>query len=248
MFKSLRLASLATGLALASMPALAGPECHNGQSFEQWLGSVRAEAKAAGIKPAAIEEALATVHFDESVIKRDRGQGVFQQTFLQFSEHRASADQVARAKRALSQNASLFNRIEKQYGVPGEVLVAFWALESDYGTDHGKYPILSATASLAYDCRRSDVFHTEFLDAIRLVERGDLQPSQMVGDWAGELGHMQISPPQYVKYGVDFDGDGRSDIINSLPDAMATAANFLVGLGWKRGEPWLQEVRLPASL
>ncbi|MDR3375002.1 MAG: lytic murein transglycosylase [Ancalomicrobiaceae bacterium] len=228
-------------------PALAGPECHGGQSFEQFLSGVRAEAEAAGISKAAIASALAGVHFDEAIVRRDHGQGVFQQTFLQFSDRMVSADRMSRGKKLLAANAALFARIEKQYGVPAEVLVAFWGLESDFGADHGKYPVIQSVATLAYDCRRADVFHIELLDSIRLVERG-LSPADMVGDWAGELGHMQISPPQYVKYGVDFDGDGKADVIHSIPDAMATAANFLAGAGWKRGQPWLQEVRVPADM
>ncbi|MDR3496940.1 MAG: lytic murein transglycosylase [Ancalomicrobiaceae bacterium] len=237
----------AAGLLLAADPAFAGPECHGGQSFEQFLASVRAEAEAAGVSKAAVASALDGVHFDESVIRRDHGQGVFQQTFLQFSDRMVSADRMSRGKKLLASNAALFSRIERQYGVPAEVLVAFWGLESDFGADHGKFPVIQSVATLAYDCRRADVFHVELLNAIKLVERG-LSPSEMVGDWAGELGHMQISPPQYVKYGVDFDGDGKSDVIHSIPDAMATAANFLVGAGWQRGQPWLQEVRVPANL
>ena len=229
-------------------PAQAGPECHGGKSFQAWLGDIKAEARAAGIKPASIEDALQGVNFDASIIRHDQGQSVFQQTFLQFSDRMVSADRMARGKKLLQQYASLFDRIERDFGVPGPVLVAFWGLESDFGTDPGKIPIIQAVATLAYDCRRADVFHAELLDAIRVVDRGDLKPSEMLGDWAGELGHMQISPPQYYKYGIDYDGNGRIDVIHSVPDAMATAANFLKGLGWQPGEPWLQEVHVPADL
>ncbi len=240
-------AALALAMASAT-PALAGPECHDGKSFSAWLDDIRTEAKADGIKPAAIEAALAGVSFDASIIRHDRGQAVFQQTFLQFSDRMVSGDRMVRGRKLLQQYADLFQRVEHDYGVPGPVLVAFWGLESDFGTDPGKIPIIQAVATLAYDCRRADVFHGELLDAIRVVQRGDLKPSEMLGDWAGELGHMQISPPQYFKYGVDYDGDGRADVVHSVPDAMATAANFLKGLGWKRGEPWVQEVRVPASM
>jgi len=240
-------AAFALGFSMIS-PALAGPECHDGKSFSQWLGDIKAEARASGVKDAAIESALAGVTFDPSIIRHDHGQGVFQQTFLQFSDRMVSGDRMTRGHKLLAQYADLFARIEHDYGVPGPVLVAFWGLESDFGSDPGKIPIIQAVATLAYDCRRADVFHNELLDAIRVVARGDLKPSEMLGDWAGELGHMQISPPQYYRYGVDYDGDGRADVVHSIPDAMATAANFLRGSGWKRGEPWLQEVRVPQDL
>jgi lytic murein transglycosylase len=248
MIRCLPIIAAAVMISTSFGPALAGPECHDGKSFSAWLVDIKAEAKASGIKEAAIDAALAGIAFDPSIIRHDRGQSVFQQTFLQFSDRMVSSDRMSRGKKLLSQYAGLFDKIEREFGVPGPVLVAFWGLESDFGSDPGKIPIIQAVATLAYDCRRADVFHVEFLDAIRLVERGDLKPSEMLGDWAGELGHMQISPPQYVKYGVDYDGDGRSDVIHSIPDAMATAANFLKGLGWQRGQPWVQEVRVPETL
>lgn len=235
-------------IALATVPqALAGPECHEGKSFDQWLNSIRAEAKAAGIKESAINAALNGVQFDPAIIRRDRGQQVFQQTFLQFSDRMVN-ERMSRGRAMLEKNAALFSRIEREFGVPGPVLVSFWGLESDFGADKGKTPIVQAVATLAYDCRRADVFHGELLDAIKLVELNYIPVSEMLGDWAGELGHMQISTPQYVKYAVDYDGDGKADVVHSVPDAMATAANFLKGLGWQRGQPWLQEVKVPQSL
>jgi lytic murein transglycosylase len=247
MFSSKVIAAACLIALSASPSAVAGPECHEGKSFEQWLGSIRSEAKAAGIKESTIEAALNGVHFDPGIIRRDRGQQVFQQTFLQFSDRMVN-ERMARGRSLLQSNAALFSRIERDYGVPGAVLVSFWGLESDFGTDKGKTPIVQAVATLAYDCRRADVFHGELLDAIRLVELNYIPPSEMLGDWAGELGHMQISTPQYVKYAVDYDGDGKADVVHSIPDAMATAANFLKGLGWKRGEPWIQEVKVPENL
>jgi lytic murein transglycosylase len=235
-------------LAFATIPqAFAGSECHDGKSFDQWLNSIRAEAKAAGIKESAINAALNGVQFDPAIIRRDRGQQVFQQTFLQFSDRMVN-ERMSRGKAMLDKNAALFSRIEREFGVPGPVLVSFWGLESDFGADKGKTPIVQAVATLAYDCRRADVFHGELLDAIKLVELNYIPVNEMLGDWAGELGHMQISTPQYVKYAVDYDGDGKADVVHSVPDAMATAANFLKGLGWQRGQPWLQEVKVPQTL
>jgi lytic murein transglycosylase len=233
---------------IAASAASAAVPCQKDGPFDKWLADVKAEAAAKGVSRAAIETGLAGVAFDPSIVRRDRGQGVFQQSFLQFSDRMVSADRMSRGKKMLQTHAALFSRIEKQYGVPPEVLVAFWGLETDFGSDLGKLPVITAVATLAYDCRRPDFFRPELIDLLRIVERGDLKPSEMLGDWAGELGHMQFTPTDYFKYGVDYDGDGRRDVRNSVPDAMASAANFLVGLGWRRGEPWLEEVHVPANL
>jgi len=132
--------------------------------------------------------------------------------------------------------------------VPAPVIVSFWGLESDFGANMGNYHSLSAIASLAYDCRRSDKFRAQLFDALRLVDRGDLRPEEMIGSWAGELGQTQMMPSEYYQYAVDYDGNGKRDLIGSVPDVLASTANYLVGLGWRRGEPWLTEVRVPANL
>jgi lytic murein transglycosylase len=132
--------------------------------------------------------------------------------------------------------------------VPAPVLTAFWGLESDFGGNFGNYKILSAIATLAYDCRRPDFFRTQLFDALRIIERGDLRVDQMIGDWAGEFGGLQFTASDYFKNAVDFDGDGRRDLIRSIPDTLASGANFLVSLGWQRGQPWVQEVHVPGNL
>src|SRR6476646_5412264 len=141
----------------------------------------------------------------------------------------------------IKQHAALFARVEQKYGVPAPVLTAFWGLESDFGANFGKYNILSAIASLAYDCRRPEFFRQQLFDALRIVQRGDQRMEDMVGDWAGEFGGMQFTATDYLKNAVDFDGDGHRDLIKSVPDTLASAANFLVSLSWQRGQPWLQE-------
>lgn len=234
------------GTALWTVGAQAAARCGQG-SFESWLSDFKREAVAAGVSRDAVEAGLAGVTYDASIIKRDHGQGVFQQTFLQFSDRMVSADRLSRGGRLLQTHAGLLKRIEAQYGVPGPVLVAFWGLETDFGSDMGKYKAPTAVATLAYDCRRADMFRAELIDLMRIVERGDMKPSEMIGDWAGELGHLMFTPADYYKYGVDEDGDGRRDVIRSIPDALATAANFLQGLGWQRGQPWLREVKVPAN-
>jgi len=229
---------------------LAGPAaaCRNAGSFERWLDEFKREAVAQKISQSTIESALDNVTFDPEIVRRDHGQGVFQQSFLQFSSRMASNERIVEGKRRIQKNAGLFARIEQQYGVPAPVLVSFWGLESDFGTNNGKFSVLRSIATLAYDCRRPDFFRPQLMDALRVIDRGDLSASDMIGDWAGELGGMQITPSDYYKYAVDFDGDGRRDAVHSVPDTLASAANFLVGLGWKRSQPWLQEVHIPTTL
>lgn len=240
---------LAAAMILASAgTALAEVPCRTSGSFEQWLQGVRRDAAAQGISQRAIEAGLAGVAYDPAIIKRDHGQGVFQQSFLQFSDRMVSSDRMSRGPRLLRQHADLFRRIEAQYGVPGAVLVAFWGLETDFGSDMGKYRAPNSVATLAYDCRRAEMFRAELMGLLKVVDRGDLQPREMIGDWAGELGHLMFSPHDYARYGVDADGDGRADVIHSLPDAMASGANFLKALGWRRGEPWLESVQAPADM
>jgi lytic murein transglycosylase len=138
--------------------------------------------------------------------------------------------------------------VEKEYGVQGPVIAALWALESDYGASMGKLSILRSLATLAYDCRRSVMFRTELMETLRIIDRGDLTPEDMIGSWAGELGQTQFLASHYIKHAVDYDGDGRRNLMASVPDVIASTANFLVHLGWKRDEPWLEEVRVPANL
>jgi lytic murein transglycosylase len=229
-------------------PALAAPRCQNTSNFERWLADFKKDALAQGIPPKILAEAAPDLTFDPAIIRRDQGQAVFNLTFLQFSDRLISKDRMVNGEAALKKNAAVFARVEKQYGVPAPVLTAFWGLESDFGRIFGNYKILRALTTLAYDCRRPEFFRQQLLDAFRIIQRGDQRVEDMVGDWAGEFGGMQFTASDYLKNAVDFDGDGRRDLIKSIPDTLASAANFLVGLGWKRGEPWLQEVRVPQTL
>jgi lytic murein transglycosylase len=178
----------------------------------------------------------------------DRGQRVFTQTFLEFSDRMAAAYRIQRGAALIKTYAPVFAKIDTQFGVPAPVIVSFWALESDFGANMGNYRTLSALASLAYDCRRADRFRPQLFDALRLIQRGDLRPSDMIGSWAGELGQTQMMPSEYYQYAVDYDGDGARNLLRSAPDVLASTANYLVGLGWRRGEPWLTEVHVPATL
>ncbi|MGE0753272.1 MAG: lytic murein transglycosylase [Variibacter sp.] len=238
-----------TASALAVKPAAAAAACHGGQSFERWLDGFKRQAVAQGISPNTIAAASPYLTFDPAIISKDRGQGVFQQTFLEFAGRMADSYRLPQGAARLRSHTALLSRIEKQFGVPGAVPVAFWALETDFGGNNGNRPALKSLATLAYDCRRSEMFTEELVAALRVIQRGDLVPAQMVGAWAGEIGQTQFSPVAYYKYAVDFDGNGRRDLIHSVPDVLASSANLMAQKGkWKRGEPWLQEVRVPASL
>ncbi len=224
-----------------------GAACTNSGSFERWLSEFRAEARAKGISPRALS-ALDGVTFDQGVINSDRGQKVFSQTFLDFSDRMAAKYRIERGRQLIKKYKAIFDQIDQRFGVPAPVIVGYWALETDFGANVGNLPTLRSLATLAYDCRRPDRFREELLDALRIVERGDLRPEEMHGPWAGEMGQTQFVPSIYYKYGIDGDGDGRADLIHSVPDALVSSANYLHGLGWRRDEPWLQEVRVPESM
>jgi len=226
---------LAFACMLAAAPARGAP-CDGG-SFEAWLESFRQEAAANGITQRGLS-ALAGLAYDPNVVARDRRQGVFRQTFEQFSARMISADRMRVGARKLKQYAGTFERIEQRFGVPGAVLVAIWGLETDFGVNQGNFSTIRSLASLAYDCRRSEKFQAELMDALRIVERGDLAPAEMRGAWAGELGQTQFLPSSYLKFAIDFDGNGKRDLIRSVPDVLASTANYLQAHGWQRDATW----------
>jgi len=156
---------------------------------------------------------------------------------------------VVRGQQLIKTHAQAFARAEKEYGVPPAVITAFWALESDFGAVQGKLSTLRSLVSLAYDCRRAQMFHDETIAALKIVDRGDLTPPEMIGSWAGELGQTQFLPRHYFDYAVDYDGDGRRDLLHSAADVIGSTANYIAtGLKWKRGQPWLQEVHVSANV
>lgn len=233
--------SLALAIAAAALAGSGRAEaatCRDPAGFDKFLNDMRREAAAQGISQRAIAASLDGVTFDPSVIQRDRGQRVFKQTFEEFSGRMISKYRLTQGANLLKKYAGPLARIEKQYGVPGPVLVALWGLETDFGAYSGNFATIRSVASLAYDCRRTDMFQAELLDAMRIVESDDLQPSQMRGAWAGELGQTQFMPSSYMKFAVDFDGDGRRDLMRSPVDVLASTANYLAGYGWQRGQPW----------
>jgi lytic murein transglycosylase len=232
---SLWIGVMLLGVALAG-PSHAAAPC--GGDFETWLAEFHREAAAQGISERAIAASLDGLTSDPAVLSRDRGQRVFTQTFEQFSGRMISPDRMRKGTALLARHAAMFDRIERQFGVPGPVLVAIWGLETDFGVNQGKFSIIRSVATLAHDCRRPDKFRAELFDALRIVDRGDMTPAELRGDWAGEIGQTQFLPSSYLKYGVDFDGKGRRDLIHNSADALASTANYLKGYGWRSGEPW----------
>jgi lytic murein transglycosylase len=228
--------------------ATAATDCRTSGSFEAWLARFKAEAAAQGVSRGAIDAAAPYLVYDQRIVNIDRGQRIFAQSFIEFSAKMLPAYRLQQGAAEIRKYAAIFDRADKQYGVPAAVITAFWGLESDFGGDMGKDHAIRSLTTLAYDCRRAEMFRGHLFDALRLIERGDLVPADMLGSWAGELGQTQMMPSEYLKYAVDYDGDGKRNLLRSVADVIGSTANYLVSLGWKRGEPWLQEVRVPANL
>jgi len=237
---SLRASCLAVLLApLAAAPALAATCGNDASGFDAWLGAFKQEAVSQGIAPATLR-VLDGVTYDTKVISLDRNQKHFKVSLDEFVKNRISKGRIAKGRQMLQQYASTLARIERQYGVPGPILVAIWGMETDYGVNIGKMPILRSLATLSYDCRRTNFFTPQLLDALRIYQRGDLTLDEMRGAWAGEIGQTQFLASSYVKFAVDFDGDGRADLVRSAPDVLASTANYLRGYGWRAGAGWGQ--------
>jgi lytic murein transglycosylase len=224
------------GLAISATAAQAAVPCGVG-NFQSWLDDFKTEAASKGISQATITSSLNGVTLDQSVLSRDHSQKVFNQSFEEFSG-RMVPPRLTRGANMLKQYGSVLSRIEDTYGVPGEVLVAIWGLETDFGVNIGKFPTLRSLATLAYDCRRTELFRGELLDALRIIDRGDLSAAEMHGAWAGELGQTQFMPSNYIKFAVDFDANGRRDLLRSPADVLASTANFLQSHGWQKGKDW----------
>ncbi len=231
-----------------SAPSLRAAACHSGQSFDRFLAELKQRAIADGVSQSAIAAASPYLTYNQGIVNRDRGQRVFGQLFTEFAGRMAASYRMQNGQQHIRMHAAAFARAEKEYGVPPAVIAAFWGLESDFGANMGNLPVLPSLVSLAYDCRRSERFQNETVAALKVIDRGDLTPSEMIGSWAGELGQTQFLPTHYVTYAVDYDGDGRRDLLRSAPDVIGSTANYIAtGLKWRRGEPWLEEIRVPQT-
>src|SRR5215475_13822791 len=246
--RGIRIALAASVALFIGTQTFAAAPCRTSGSFEQWLERFKQEALAQGISRNAVAQATPYLTYDQRIINIDRGQRVFAQSFIEFSTKMLPGGRISAGIAQIKKNAATFAREEQQYGVPPAVIAGFWGLESDFGAGQGKDQSIRSIATLAYDCRRSDMFRAHLFDALRIIERGDLRPEEMIGSWAGELGQTQFMPSEYMAYAVDYDGDGRRNLIKSVPDVIGSTGKYLVHLGWQRGEPWMEEVRVPANL
>jgi lytic murein transglycosylase len=211
-----------------------------GGDFNTFVAAMSQEAAAAGVSQTVISQALSGVTQDPAVLNFDRRQrGTFNKTFEQYVSTRVGPGRINMGRQMLQKHASLLARVEKQFGVPPQIIVAIWGLESDYGKgDVGKMPVIRTLATMAHDCRRTELFQGELLAALKIVQRGDLPLRDLIGAFAGEIGQTQFLPSSYIKYGVDFDGNGHVDLRHSVPDVLASTANLLHVSGFKNGAPY----------
>ncbi len=234
------LAPIIIALACANAAAQEPP------GFRAYLDGVGAEAVAAGLSQATVSAALASVRFQDRAVELDRDQPEFVRTFWEYLDAAVGGSRVADGQARLSRHTALLAEVEGQYGVPAHVLVAFWGIESDFGRFTGDFPVIGVTATLAFDGRREAFFRSELLDALRLLDRGTVQ-LPLLGSWAGAMGQTQFLPSTLLQHGIDHDGDGRIDPWGSLADVFASSANYLRSLGWREGDRWGREVRVPAG-
>src|SRR5258705_5451293 len=211
-----------------------------GGDFHAFVQNISIEAAASGISQNVISAALGGVQQDMGVLAFDRRQrGTFTKTFEQYVSTRVGPGRINTGRAMLQRHAALLASIEQRFGVPRQILVAIWGLETDFGKgDMGKLPVFRVLATMAHDCRRTELFQTELLSALKIVQRGDLRLRDMIGAYAGEIGQTQFLPSSYIKYGVDFDGNGHVDLRHSVPDVLASTANLLHTSGFKMGAPY----------
>lgn len=214
--------------------------------FQAWLGAFRNRALEQGIAAATLDRALAGLTYDKKIIERDRNQAEFSKPIWEYLDSAVSDTRITNGRAGLERHHATLTRIEAQYGVEKEVVTAIWGLETAFGTFRGSDHTIRSLATLAFDARRAQFFETQLIAALQIIQAGDVSPGNMVGSWAGAMGHTQFMPTSFLDHAVDFDGDGRRDIWSDDPtDALASAASYLARHGWTRGQPWGVEVRLP---
>jgi lytic murein transglycosylase len=224
---------------LAAAPAGAA-QC--GGDFHQFLAGMTRDAQAAGVSPQVIATAFAGLSPNPAVLAFDRRQRyTFKKSFEEYARTRVTSGRIARAKSLMQRHAQLLSRVQQRFGVPASLIMAIWTMETDNGGgDMGKLPVVRTLATLAHDCRRTELFQGELIAALKIVQRGDLPLRDLVGAYAGEIGQTQFLPSSYIKFGVDFDGNGHVDLRHSVPDVLASTANLLRQSGWRTGQPFTQ--------
>ena len=218
-------------------------------AFDIWKENFKREAIKNGIKASTVDHAFYNLLPDNSVLKLDSAQPEFSKPIWEYLQSAVSKQRVAKGQALLSEYTLLLNQLYTRYGVQPEYLLAIWGVESDFGQFKGRHNIIRSLATLAYtgNPERKDFWQEQLLAALRIVEKGDISLIALRGSWAGAIGHTQFIPTTFEEFAVDFDGDGKRDLVDSIPDALASTANYLAQSGWEKGKPWGQEVRLPAG-
>lgn len=238
-------AALAAGLAL---PAAAQVSVPCGGSFSGFLTAVRAEALSRGLPERAVDAFLRGAAQDARTLSRDRSQGFFNLPFTEFARRVISQNRMDHGRRNAQRHDAIFDQVEQRFGVSRGVILAFWALETDYGAVQGDFNTRNSLLTLAHDCRRPELFQPQVFAAIELTAQGGMDPARTTGAWAGEIGMVQMLPADILENGIDGDGDGKVLLKTSVPDALLSGAHMLQDLGWRAGEPWLQEVSVPLDM
>ncbi len=231
---------LLAAFTLSILCATSASAAQCGGNFGKFLAAMTREAVASGVSRAVVDRAFAGITPNRAVLAFDRRQRrTFRKSFESYAATRVTRARIKRAKRLLRRHAALLSRIERQFGVPAPLIVAIWTLESDNGSgDMGRMPVIRTLATMAHDCRRTELFQRELLAALKIVQRGDLRLRDLIGAYAGEIGQTQFLPSSYIKYGVDYDGNGHVDLRRSVPDVLASTANLLKVNGWRAGAPF----------
>jgi membrane-bound lytic murein transglycosylase B len=237
---------MVTRRVLLAAPLLAVPFAANARDgFAAFLQGLRAEAFSAGISAATVRAALGELRVNPKVLELDRHQPEFTLTWAQYKAKVLPATRLQAGNQAARRDAALLAAVRARYGVESGIVVGIWGLESGFGGITGKYGVVEALATLAYDGRRASYFRGELINALRILDSGDITPGGMTGSWAGAMGQPQFMPSSYLRYAVDFDGDGKRDIWTSRADVFASISNYLAKSGWHPGQPWGQPIRLP---
>lgn len=230
---------------LSSSPGIYTP---SSSSFQSCLAGLKPQALAKGVHAATYDRYTQNLTPDYSVIERLNYQPEFSTPIWDYLSGLVDEERVQQGRQKLQQHRDVLNRVSAAYGIPAETVVAVWGVESNYGDISGKYPLLQALGTLSCEGRRQSYFRGEFFTTMKLLQRGDVYENQLKGSWAGAFGHTQFMPSTYDELAVDFDGDGRRDLVSSIPDALASTANFLKKRGWQSGQPWGFEVKIPQGM
>lgn len=226
----------------------AAPQDLAAATFDAWLRDFRAEAEAAGVGAATLDAALAGIRPIERVIELDRRQVETRMDFRTYRQRVLSEDRIGRGRLMMREHRELLERIGRDFGVQPRFVVALWGIESTFGAFKGNFPVVAALATLAWEGRRATFFKSELISALKIIDNGDITPAAMQGSWAGAMGQSQFMPSSFLRFAVDYDGDGRRDIWSSTPDVLASIANYLAQAGWTDRWTWGREVAPPPSL